>query len=219
VSDSMKSRWGILFTLVICLLISGCLDSDGEFTSGDDIVEVAYGYKDGGCWKWEGTGVPEAIWFKNRPILRKDSRCTYCSGYTFAVYFKAAAERGLLENLSAHDIHELQQHWYGTTPEYAERQAALALQDAGLGRIIDPRDAKAGDVVCFHRAKSGHSVIFLEWVYEDDVIIGLKYRSSQSTTDGIGDGTEYFTSSGLYGKAVVDPQRFYVARLFAGNAG
>ncbi len=207
----------IVYIILASLALPGCPDSGGSFTSGGDIVEVAYSY-DGGCWKWEGTGVPEAIWFKNRPILRKDSPCTYCCGYTFAVYFKAAEQRGLLDALTAHDIHQLQQHWYGTTPEYAEQQAALALQDAGLGRIIDPRDAQPGDVVSFHRTQSGHSVIFLEWVYADDVVIGLKYRSSQSSTDGIGDATEYFTTSGLRG-AEVDPQRFYVARLFAGNAG
>ena len=205
-----------LVTLTL-LVLPGCPDTGGKFTTGDDITEIAYSY-DGGCWKWEGTGVPEAIWFKNRPILRKDSACTYCCGYTFAVYFKAAEQRGLFDALTAHDIHLLQQHWYGTTPEYAEQQAALALQDAGLGRMIDPAEAQAGDVVSFHREKSGHSVIFLEWVYQEDIIIGLKYRSSQSTTDGIGDATEYFTTSGLRG-AAVDPQRFYVARLFAGNAG
>jgi len=205
-----------MLAMVSMLVLPGCFDKSGEFSSGDDIVDVAYGYKDGGCWKWEGTGVPESIWFKNRPILRKDSRCTYCCGYTFAVFFKAAEGRGLLEDMSAQDIRVMQQHWYGAVPEYTEQQAALAIQDAGLGRMVDPVDAQPGDFVCFYRQKSGHSVIFLNWVYDSDTVVGIRYRSSQSTTNGIGDATEYFTTSGLR-SGTIDPKRFYVARLFAGK--
>lgn len=205
----------VVWTLVLIMTMPGCNDKSREFAPGDDILDIAKGYKDGGGWNWNGTGVPESIWFKNRPILRKDSRGTYCCGYTFAVFFQAAEGRGLLDGLNAHDLHVIQQHWYGAATDYEEQQAAKAIPDAGLGRIINPADAQPGDFVCFHRRKSGHSVIFLGWVYEGDIIVGMRYRSSQTTTNGIGDATEYFTTSGLR-SATIDPKRCYIARLYAG---
>ena len=60
--------------------------------------------------------------------------------------------------------------------------------------------------------KSGHSVVFVDWVREGDQIVGIKYRSSQKSTDGIGDRVEYFAdAAGKGGK--VDRKRTYVARL------
>jgi len=202
-----------LTLLAATLFISGCDGPGNEFISNDDIVSIAYGYKDGGCWRWEGTGVPEDIWFKNRLILRKDSPCTYSCGFTFAVYFNAAQNRGLLDNLSSHEIRTLQKSWYGGAPEYAEQQAPLALNDSGLGQLIDPIDAQAGDIISFYHHDSIHIAIFLEWAHNEDAIIGFKYRSSQARTNGIGDVQEYFTDIGLL-HGTVDPERFHVARLY-----
>jgi hypothetical protein len=55
-------------------------------------------------------------------------------------------------------------------------------------------------------------VIFLDYVRHHDVIVGVRYRSSQPSTNGIGDAVEYFRSSGYVG-ATIDPHRFYVCRL------
>ena len=88
------------------------------------------------------------------------------------------------------------------------------MEDLGIGRAIDPNDARPGDFATFQRVGrgAGHSVIFLEYVRDRGVIVGVKYRSSQPGTDGIGDAVEYFASSG-YRYANVDPKRFYVCRL------
>jgi hypothetical protein len=54
--------------------------------------------------------------------------------------------------------------------------------------------------------------VFLEWVEEGGERVGFKYRSSQGSTDGIGDRAEYF--AGASGKdGAVDPKRMYFCRL------
>jgi hypothetical protein len=59
-------------------------------------------------------------------------------------------------------------------------------------------------------------VVLVEWVREGGRIIGIKYRSSQKSTDGIGDRVEYFADvKGREGK--VDRARTYVARLDEGE--
>jgi hypothetical protein len=58
-------------------------------------------------------------------------------------------------------------------------------------------------------------VVLVDWIREDERIIGIKYRSSQKSTDGIGDRIEYFADAeGRDGK--VDRKRLYVGRLNAG---
>jgi len=63
-----------------------------------------------------------------------------------------------------------------------------------------------------YRVKSGHSVIFLGWVEKDGKRIGVKYRSSQGSTNGIADNTEYFSDGGMP-KAAVDRKRIYFGRF------
>jgi hypothetical protein len=50
--------------------------------------------------------------------------------------------------------------------------------------------------------------------------IGFKYRSSQKSTDGIGDRIEYFSDAADPTNPVgkVDRKRFYIARLAAGDS-
>ncbi len=55
-------------------------------------------------------------------------------------------------------------------------------------------------------------MIFLAWVEEKGQRIGFTYRSSQKSTNGIGDHTEYFSEiPGRGGK--VDRSRMYFGRL------
>ena len=57
-------------------------------------------------------------------------------------------------------------------------------------------DARAGDFLDFSRNnKTGHSVIFVDWVKDDSgKITGFKYFSSNSK--GVGFATEYFVDAG-----------------------
>jgi hypothetical protein len=179
-----------------------------------NVVKVARSYKDGGGYEWKGSGTPEEIQFNGQKILAKGEK-TYCSGFTFAVVMKAAAERGLLRGKSVEQIRAFQKDWYGATQESSEIQCAFAVEKLGIGRSVKPEKSRAGDFLQLWRTdKSGHSVVFLEWVRDGRRPIGVKYRSTQKMTDGIGDRIEYFAGV-KDGK--VDPKRMYFCRLNDGN--
>jgi hypothetical protein len=177
-----------------------------------DVIAIARAFPDGGGYEWKGTGVPEDIRFKDKLILAK-GKATYCSGFTFAVAMKAAAERGLLRNKTEQQIREFQKEWYGATKESGETQCAYAIEKLGIGKAVATKDAGPGDFLQLWRtSKSGHSVVFLDWVTEAGRRAGVKYRSTQTATNGIGDRVEYF--AGTRGKnGAVDPKRLYFARL------
>lgn len=208
----------MLRILIACLLLSPMAraaepKSAKEFKGPNaDVLEIAYGYKDGGTYKWKGSGVPEELSFAGEQILPKGDG-TFCCGYTLAVVFKAAEERGLLAEKSVEDVRRLHKCWYGDTDDSKETLVQYALQQLKLGHAIEHDDAQPGDFVQFWRTnKSGHSVIFLEWIVDGGKRIGVKYRSSQKFTDGIGDRIEYFSDAeGQEGK--LDRERFYIVRL------
>jgi hypothetical protein len=86
------------------------------------------------------------------------------------------------------------------------------MTDFKIGHGVKFEEAQAGDFVQFWRGKTGHSVVFLNWVEKDGKKIGMRYRSSQTSTDGVGDRTEYFSDSGVKGGQVLR-ERTYFARL------
>jgi len=186
----------------------------GDATAANvaDVVGIAREFPDGGGYEWKGTGVPEDVRFADATILAK-GKATYCSGFTFAVVMKAAEQRGLFEGKSVEDIRKFQKNWYGSTKESAETQCAYALEQLGIGRQVKVEESREGDFLQLWRVnKTGHIVVFLEWVMEGGKPIGVKYRSTQKLTDGIGDRVEYF--SDIAGKkGLVDRQRIYFGRL------
>lgn len=215
----------MLRILPVCLLVSllawpiaGAAEPQvaktAEETKGPnaDVLEIAYGYEDGGTYKWKGSGVPEELRFAGEQILPKGDG-TFCCGYTLAVVFKAAEKRGLLAEKSVNEVRQLHKCWYGDTDDSKETLVQYALERLHLGQAIEHDDAQPGDFVQFWRTnKSGHSVIFLEWIVDGGKRIGVKYRSSQKLTDGIGDRIEYFSDAeGKQGK--LDRERFYIVRL------
>jgi hypothetical protein len=118
----------------------------------------------------------------------------------------------MLDGLSAADVKLLQKRFYGVPKEAQERQCVLGLEESGLGYAVSAADAKAGDFLQFYRAKDGHSVVFLKWVEENGQRVGFTYRSSQKSTNGVGDKTEYF-SLGVGMVGGVDRTRMYFGRL------
>lgn len=177
-----------------------------------DVLKIANAYKDGGGYEWKGSGVPEEIRFKGARILPK-GEATYCSGFTFAVVMKAAEARGLLRDKSVEQVRTFQKQWYGATKESGETQCAFAVERLGIGKQVMAEKARQGDFLqLWRKNKSGHSVVFLEWVKDGRRPIGVKYRSTQMSTDGIGDRIEFF--AGVPGKdGKVDPKRMYFCRL------
>ena len=201
----------------LLLIISTLAIAAGPSTKPTiDVEAIARTFPDGGGYntKWAGTGTPEEIRFKDARILSKSENGTYCCGFTFAVVMKAAAESGLLKDKSVEQIKRFQKEWYGAVKEkdIAERQCSVAIEHLGIGKQVSADDAKVGDFMQFWRTKSGHSVVFLKWVEKDGQRIGFTYRSSQGSTDGIGDKTECFKDSGIE-KAEVDRNRAYFGRL------
>jgi hypothetical protein len=200
-----------VFVLSVCVI---GLAPHNAFAKPTDVESIARAFPDGGGYEWKGTGVPEEVRFAGKTILEKGKH-TYCSGFTFAVVMKAATDRGLLKGKTPEQIRAFQKDWYGATKESGETQCVYAMEKLGIGRAVDPKKAKPGDFLQIWRTnKSGHSVVFLEWIQDAGQPIGLKYRSSQTSTGGIGDRTEYFAGApGKNGK--VDPQRIYFCRLNA----
>jgi hypothetical protein len=180
------------------------------------VLEVARSFKDGGGYVWEsGSGAPRRIEFRGQTIVPAQPKGTYCSGFTYSVVMQTAEERGLLAGKTVDEVRQFQKQWYGVPKEAQETQCALAVERLGVGRQVkDLEAAQPGDFVQLWRTnKSGHSVVLVTLVREDDQVIGLRYRSSQKATDGIGERTEYFADvPGRDGK--VDRARTYVARLF-----
>jgi hypothetical protein len=181
---------------------------------GAETLDVARDYKDGGGYdnSWKGTGVPEEIRFKDERILAK-GKGTYCCGFTFAVAMEVAQERELLADNQPADIRAFQKQWYGATEESREIQCAMAVEKLGIGRRVEPDASRPGDFLQFWRTnKSGHSVLFVEWVEVDGRRVGFKYRSSQGSTKGIGDRVEYFADADRK-EGLVDRERMYFCRL------
>ena len=197
------------------ILIMVCLASQiacVTLAKTGSIIDIARRFPDGGGYEWKGSGVPEDVRFNGKIILAK-GKATYCSGFTFAVVMNAAGERGLLKSKTTEQVQAFQKEWYGATKASSESQCAYAIEKLGIGKAVPTKDAKPGDFLQLWRTnKSGHSVVFLEWISEAGRPIGVKYRSTQKSTDGIGDRVEYLT--GVPGKkGSVDPQRLYFCRL------
>ncbi len=182
---------------------------------GADVIAAARAIPDGGAYVWaNGSGSPREIRYAGEIIVKAQEQGTYCSGFTFCIAMETARDRGLLKGKTAAAVRQFQKEWYGSTDEAAERQCALAVERLGIGREVRSHaDAQPGDFMQIWRTnRTGHSVLFLDWVRQGDEIVGIKYRSSQKSTDGVGDRVEYFADArGLDGK--VDRQRTYVARL------
>jgi hypothetical protein len=210
----MKSPVALL--VLLCLLFTGraaTVRADDR-TPNEVVLAAVRSIPDGGGYNWVAgsTGVPEEIRFKDTLILSKGKGGTYCCGITFAVVMQAGTELKMLDDLSPADVKLLQKRFYGVPKDAQERQCVMALEEAGLGKEVTPDEAKAGDFMQFYRDTGGHSVVFLAWVVEDGQRVGFTYRSSQKSTDGVGDKTEYFSDvAGKDGK--VDRKRMYFGRL------
>jgi hypothetical protein len=200
--------------LSIAHVLVAFLANESSATHGNSVVEIARSYRDGGGYdsSWKGSGVPAEIRVKNERILAKGNG-SYCCGFTFAVAMDVATARGLLRDKSVDEVRAFQKQWYGATEESREIQCVLAVETLGIGERVEADKARPGDFLQFWRTnRSGHSVVFVEWIEDDGRRIGFKYRSSQGSTKGIGDRAEYFT--GVEGKdGAVDPKRMYFCRL------
>jgi hypothetical protein len=196
--------------ILVSLSLILCMDTCFGQSFNEYILSEAYKHE-GGSYVLSSTGCPTDLVFKNDTILKKSKSGTYCSGYTFTIFFQTMLEHDLFQDISTSELKQIQKEWYGIAKESVEQQCLYVFEKRNWGKKVPFDEAKPGDFVQFWRNnKSGHSVIFLDWE-KDSVgnIAGLKYRSSQTKTDGIGDRVEVI---GI-GPKELNRKRIYVARL------
>jgi hypothetical protein len=164
-----------------------------------DVMEVANTWEGGG-FVWEkGTGLGIPLMWTNpetgiEEVLKdKQENGTYCSGYALQVGYIVAKNRGLLNNKSKEQLLTFIKEWYQSSP----KTCVTASVNLDIGTEIEFENAQEGDFCQLWRTNGGgHNVVFKNFVYKNDVIVGIHYRSTQKATDGIGDMTEYFTNGG-----------------------
>lgn len=162
-----------------------------------------------------------------------ENQGTHCVGVSWQVamtvlqdWAKLQNRNGAILGMTIHDMKNFVDQWF-IKLEKADELASLsvpeemgsvyALTNHSLGEKLELEKAEAGDFVQFWRMDStGHSCIFLHWVYDTEGdIIGFRYWGSQPQTNGIGTYTEYFFPNhfSLNPNRLADRNRFYVGRL------
>ena len=164
-----------------------------------DVMEVANSWEGGG-YVWgggTGLGIP-LMWInpktgKEEVLKDKQDKGTYCSGYVLQVGYIVAKNRKILQNKTKPQLLTFIKEWYQSYP----KTCVTAIINLGIGNEIKLEDAEEGDFCQLWRTNdSGHNVIFKKFLYKDEKIIGIEYRSTQPKTNGIGDNKEYFTNGG-----------------------
>ena len=198
-----------------------------ETSSYNDVVldriatyptDGSYGYywPRGGGW----AGTTQDIWYLDTRVATGDPyQRSYCVGLTWEVFmraFETLQSRGEVpDTLAGLDVSELldfRMDWY--VRDLFGSGVVEAVERAGIGaRVANLDEVEPGDFVQFWRnSGSGHSVIFDAWELDDaGTIAGIRYWSTQGSTDGIGYRVENFGPESHQ----LDPASFYVARVFA----
>lgn len=150
-------------------------------------------------------GVTEDLYYKGELILKANpagDRASNCTGISFEVFFKAMQKRNKelgiavddFNSMSKDELFDMALTWFVAKGPKSESNLAVAIEKYGLGtRINNLEDARPGDFIDLSRENnSGHAVVFIDWIRKDSKIIGLKFWSSQGSTDGISYKKEYF---------------------------
>ncbi|MEY2428362.1 MAG: hypothetical protein QOJ40_1247 [Verrucomicrobiota bacterium] len=152
-------------------------------------------------------GVTQDLWYKGMVVAKAypdGSRCSYCCGYTFEVFVRAMKLRNIQKGLDPDDFNgmtftdlfNMLQLWYIEGKGDSEQRGITSY---GLGRAItDLEQVKPGDFLSYSTTPpGGHSVVFIEWLRDEQKkIMGFKYFSSNlSGTHGVGYGSGRFSDS------------------------
>jgi chitodextrinase len=171
-------------------------------------------------------GVTQDIVYNGTTLLKANpdgSKSSHCVGLTFEVFFKAMQARNSdagiskenFNDISYEDMTDFMLTWYAAlgTPKSQGNQLAGAIEKYGFGtRITNLEEARTGDFVDFERTTStGHAAVFMNWIRDNNNIIGFKYWSSNVSTNGINYKEEYFSDSVTAG--IVDRSQLYIGRV------
>ncbi|ABR48961.1 hypothetical protein Amet_2811 [Alkaliphilus metalliredigens QYMF] len=177
-------------------------------------------------------GVTTTIHYQDRVLLKahpSGNRVSHCSGITFEVFFKAMQNRNNelaidpddFNGMNYDELYDFVLTWYVASGSKQTHNIAIAVEKYGIGKgISNFNEVRPGDFIDFSRENNtGHTAVFLNWIKADEQIIGLKYWSSQGSTNGISYNEEYFnvldTSGKPYGNIMID--RVYIARIHPVN--
>jgi hypothetical protein len=169
-----------------------------------------------GPWEYDiYNGVTQDLWFKGMVVAKAypdGSRCSYCCGFTFEIFVRAMKLRNIQKGLDPDDFNGMTfndlfnalQLWYIEGKGDSEERA---ISSYGLGHTVTNfEDVKAGDFLSYSTTPpGGHSVIFLNWLRdENNKIIGFNYFSSNlSGTHGVGYGSSHFSDYNKNGHGVL----------------
>jgi hypothetical protein len=157
------------------------------------------------------TGLPIDIYFEGQiPTLTKPADgTTHCAGFTFAVCYVTALNRGLLNDFTDEDIKKMWGIWTEADGTKYPKMCVKAISEpmrAGvrrIGREISLAEAQSGDFCQIWRTTgTTHQAIVVEKILKDGKIVGLKYLSSNPIVNpdtnktGIGVVAEFFQGSG-----------------------
>lgn len=198
VSDSFSKGLSNAFKSVADEIENELSDDNRYSDYGTNVITVANKFSGGG-YQWGGVSGVCIPLYHDGQLIRNCGKGdkTHCCGFTLSVAFIVATNRGLLNGKSLSEVKGFSSDWYEAGGAGCGKLCVTALEDIGIGYEVSLEDAQKGDFCQIWRTNgSGHSVIFLSHIYEGDNIIGFNYRSSQTSTDGIGDSKEYFDGSG-----------------------
>jgi len=198
---------------------------DEESALNPYVLKVISGYPLDGSYSyhcsWEPreydiyNGVTQDLWYKGMVVAKAypdGSRCSYCCGFTFEVFVRAMKLRNVQKGLEPddfngmtfNDLFNLLQLWYIEGPGDSEQRGITCY---GLGRgITDFEQVRPGDFLSYSTTPAGgHSVVFIDWLRDDQQkIIGLKYFSSNlSGTHGVGYGSGRFSDANNSGRGIL----------------
>src|ERR1700744_1505639 len=187
-------------------------DADGSLNPY--VLKVISGYPLDGSYAyhcgWKAreydiyNGVTQDMWFKGMVVAKAfpdGSRCSYCCGFTFEVFIRAMKLRNIQSGLDPDDFNGMTfndlfnalQLWY---IEGSGDSESRAIASYGLGSAVTNfEDARPGDFLSYSTTPSGgHAVIFMGWLRDHHgKIIGLKYFSSNLSSNSIGFGQAHFS--------------------------
>lgn len=171
-------------------------------------------------WVNTYTGVTQNLYYKGEIIANANpdgSKSCYCCGLTFENFFRSIqrllSNLGRVEDVNSMTVADMKYflHLWFVQKTWGDGPG-VALERYGLGDVIKNRaDVKSGDYLQFWRTTgSGHSVIFIDWmVNTNEDTMGIRYWSTQGSTNGINYNIEYFDGFG----GTVDPDIMYFSRV------
>lgn len=166
------------------------------------------------CWKDcpDSMGLVHSAFYLGEMLWDGEGSC-FCTGHTLEILLHAVRlwqlQYGLGEEepfgeLLWDSVHggEFYQHWQGYGVA-TEASSANALESADIGYNIyedEWETVQPGDFVNLSRTNgTGHAVIFISWIRNDDTITGIRYYGCNSSADSHPDPDDPSNVSGVSG--------------------